>query len=255
MKISVLTVCYNSEKTIRDTISSVLSQKNVEIEYIVIDGGSSDRTCEIISEYSDRICYFSSEQDFGVYDAFNKGIKYCCGDVLSILNSDDVFHDENVLFDIVSAFRETKADIIMGDLVYVKRNNLMKIERVWCCGPFTKGGFVKGWHPPHPAFFVTQKIYSEHLSFDLNYKFAADFVAMHHLLEIKKFESRYINRTCVKMRLGGLTSKNLHNVWLGNLEIFRYLGEQSREFSPIKYLFKRLGPKFFDRLRQKFYSR
>jgi glycosyltransferase involved in cell wall biosynthesis len=254
MKISVLTVCYNSENTIRDTITSVLSQKNVDIEYIIIDGGSSDRTCEIVSEYTDSIRYFVSEEDNGVYDGFNKGIKLCSGDVLSILNSDDVFHDEYVLFDILNAFQDSKADIVIGDLLYVRRDNLMKIERIWRCGPFIQGAFVRGWHPPHPAFFVTQKVYSEYLNFNLNYKFAADFVVMHELLEIQKIKSHYINRNCIKMRLGGLTSKNLYNVWLGNLEISRYLSKQYKDFRPIIYLSKRLVPKLLDKLCQKFHN-
>lgn len=249
MKVSVLTVCYNSEETIRDTIESVLQQKNIIFEYIILDGGSQDRTIEIIKEYSDRIDHFETGPDSGVYDAFNKGLRFCSGDILSILNSDDVYQDDKVLSDIATAFRTPGVDIVIGDLDYVSRSDLNKIERVWRCGPYSHGAFGRGWHPPHPAFFVSKDIYNKYLKFDLSFKFAADFVAMYQLLEINKFKSVYLNRTCVKMRLGGLTSSNILNVLRGNIEIIRFLRTQTNTFRPLKHLYSRLGPKLGNKIK------
>ena len=248
MKISVLTVCYNSAETIRETIESVKQQSRVEIEYIIVDGGSNDETLDIINEYQNLISLVISEPDNGIYDAMNKGISHCSGDIVAILNSDDSYYDENVLYDVSKAFEESATDIVFGDLVYVDRNNVEQVKRTWKTGAFVKGSFATGWHPPHPSFFVTRAVYETNNDFDLNYRYAADFVLMHNLLEVKSKSAKYLPRYCVRMREGGLTGASYKNIWKGNLEVICYLKLHTKKFSPILYIISRLTPKIFNKV-------
>jgi glycosyltransferase involved in cell wall biosynthesis len=158
VKISIITVVYNNKDTIKDAIESVLNQTYKNIEYIIIDGGSTDGTIDIIKSYRDKIDKFISEKDNGIYDAMNKGLKLASGDIVGILNSDDIYFNENVILNVVAKFEESKTDSIYGDLYYVDENDLQKIQRYWKSSEFKEGSFAKGWHPPHPTFFVKKEV-------------------------------------------------------------------------------------------------
>ena len=211
MKISIITVCYNADRTIREAIESVLSQSYKDIEYIIIDGNSTDNTLNIINEYKDRITVIVSEPDKGIYDAMNKGIKKATGEVIGILNSDDIYQDTEVLKDVMSIFLRSSVDILYGDLVYVRSNETDIIVRKLKSDPYYKNFFENGIVPPHPALFIKSNVYKQAGYFDLQYKLAADYEFMLRIFKKNTFESIYLNRLMVKMRLGGATNKNLRN--------------------------------------------
>ena len=158
IKISIITVCYNSVNTIRSSIQSVLIQAYSDVEYIIIDGASTDGTLDIIKSFSDKIDFFISEPDNGIYDAMNKGILHATGDVIGILNSDDFYSDNQVLSMVADTFKQYKPDSVYSDLVYVKYNNISKIVRYWRSGLFSIAKLKQGWMLPHPTFFLKRKL-------------------------------------------------------------------------------------------------
>lgn len=220
MKISIITVVYNNEKTIKEAIESVLSQSYSNIEYIIIDGNSVDSTVNIIKEYELKLGYFISENDRGIYDAMNKGIKAATGDVVGILNSDDLYQDTNVIESIMNQFnQDSSLDIVYGDLVYVKSNNVDRVVRNWNSKSYNNNFFEAGNVPPHPSLFVKRKVYEEAGFFNLDYKLAADYEFMLRIFKKHNFKSKYINQVIVKMRLGGATNQSLSNIQKQNTEI------------------------------------
>lgn len=222
MKFSIITTSFNSEKTIKDTIESVLSQSYKDIEYIIIDGNSSDNTLKIVREYKERISHIISEKDNGIYDAMNKGITLATGDIVGILNSDDVYYSNKSLEYIAHEFKRTNVDIVWGNILYVKRDNLNIVTRKWISGSYKSGLFRKGWHPPHPSFFIRRKLYEKYGLFKTNLKIAADYELMLRLLEKEKIASSFINVFLVKMRDGGESNwKNIFKVIRGNIESCR----------------------------------
>lgn len=219
MKISIITPSFNSEKTIEATIKSVLNQTHKDIEYIIIDGGSKDKTIEIINKYRDKISKIISEPDEGIYDAMNKGIKLATGEIIGILNSDDLYFDEFVIENVVKTFKENQIDCLWGDLVYFK-NDINKFIRIWKGGKYKSGIFKTGWVPPHPTFFVKKEIYEEYGYFRLDFSVAADYELMFRFLEKYKIKRYYLPKFLVKMRTGGSANK-LKNIIRGNLECIR----------------------------------
>lgn len=238
--VSIITVCRNSQDTIARTINSVIRQSYANIEFIVIDGLSSDRTVSIIKNYSDHISQFVSEPDFGIYDAMNKGIAMSSGDIVGILNSDDFFYSDSTILDIVQAFRISRAQCVYGDLLYINRSNDGETGRVWKSSKFNLGAFSTGWNPPHPSFFVLRQAYIDFGSFNTKYKIAADFELMLRFLEIKKISSHYLPCFLVKMSLGGESGRSLRNIYKGNREIIQALRAHGINVFTISYLFRRL---------------
>lgn len=222
MKISIITVVLNSEKTIEDTIRSVFSQRYPNIEYIVIDGGSTDGTLQIINKYRKQINYFSSGKDSGIYDAMNKGIHTATGDVIGILNADDVYSDDYVIERVMREFANFPGhELVYGDLVYVKPENLSKVVRTWKSKEHHSRFFEHANVPPHPALFLNREVFMRAGLFDLQYDLAADYEFMLRVFKKHDFRSRYIPGVMVKMRLGGATNRSIKNIYKGNLEILR----------------------------------
>ena len=222
MKISIITVVYNNEKTIKDAIQSVLGQTYKNIEYVIIDGNSKDNTVNLIKEFKDQLGYFVSEKDNGLYDAMNKGIQACTGDVIGILNSDDLYQDSQVIAAVMEEFKNDKVlDIVYGDLVYVKSNDTNTIVRNWKSKEYYKRFFENANVPPHPALFVRSKVYKEAGLFDLQFKLAADYELMLRMFKKHNFKSKYINRLIIKMRLGGATNQSYTNIVNQNKEILK----------------------------------
>ncbi len=220
MKVSIITVVYNNDKTIRQAIQSVLSQTYGDIEYIIIDGQSSDNTINIINDYKDFLGYFVSEKDTGIYDAMNKGIFAANGDVIGILNSDDIFNDVHVVEIIMSQFiKSPTLDIVYGDLEYVNKYNINKVVRNWKSKSYYNRFFENGNVPPHPTLFVKKSVYEKAGVFNLNFKLAADYEFMLRIFKKFNFKSKYINEVIVKMRLGGATNKSISNIKYQNKEI------------------------------------
>lgn len=219
MKISIITPSFNSEKTIEETIKSVLGQTYRDIEYIIIDGGSQDRTIEIINKYRDKISEIISEPDKGIFDGMNKGIKLATSEIIGILNSDDLYFDEFVIENVVQTFERNQIDCLWGDLVYFK-DKPNKFVRVWKAGNYKPGIFKTGWVPPHPTFFVKKWVYEKYGYFRLDFPVAADYELMFRFLEKYRIRGYYLPKFLVKMRAGGNANK-LKNLIKGNLECIR----------------------------------
>ena len=224
MKISIITVVYNNAATIADCINSVVSQKYPFIEHIVVDGDSTDGTQDIICKYGDKISKYVSEPDLGIYDAMNKGIGLASGNIVGLLNSDDILSDNFVLQRVSEFFSDNPdIDACYGDLCYVSQNDPTKIVRYWRSKPYKNGLFKKGWVPPHPTLYIRREIYEKYGGFDLSYRIAADFEFMLRLFATHHIRTAYLPHIMVKMRLGGTTNRNLKNILLQNLEIRRAL--------------------------------
>jgi glycosyltransferase len=217
-KITIITVCFNSENTIETTIKSVLSQKYNNIEYIIIDGNSTDNTKRIIENYRNRISSFISENDKGIYFALNKGISISTGNIIGILHADDVYTNEYVISNVVETFEKSKADAIYADLQYVAKENINKVIRNWVSGKYKENSFLFGWMPPHPTFFVKKEIYESYGVFNTLFKSAADYELMLRLVHKHKIKLAYLNKVIVKMRLGGKSNQSIKNRINANLE-------------------------------------
>jgi len=206
-KLSLITVCYNAENTIEDTLKSVILQQYPSIEYIVIDGQSKDSTVEAIMKYSKFISKFICEPDNGVYDAMNKGIQNATGDVIGFLNADDIFLDSNSVAKMMAPFLDPGLNVVFADLFYVNAKDLRKIQRNWVSGNFSKRKLNLGWMPAHPAFYARKNLFCAFGVFDLNYKIAADYDLMVRFLKSAPEESvRYLPDKIVAMRSGGLSN-------------------------------------------------
>lgn len=222
MKVSIITVCFNSSNTIEKTMLSVFEQTHGNIEYIFIDGKSTDDTISIIKKYENNITKLVSEPDLGIYDAMNKGITLATGEIVGILNSDDLYADKHVLADVMKYFSDDPdLDILYGNLNYVKNLNTKAIVRKWVSKPYYNGFFEHGNVPPHPALFLRSNVYKKVGLFNLEYKLAADYEFMFRVFKKHNFKSKYVNRLTVKMRLGGATNKSFENILNGNKEILK----------------------------------
>lgn len=221
MLVSIITVSYNSANTIRNTIDSVLSQKYSEIEYIVIDGSSSDGTVEIIKSYGDKISSFVSEPDSGMYEAMNKGIKIATGDIVGMLNSDDFFCNNNIVEHIVDAFENDQIDAVYGDVKFVDPNNIQKTVRYYSSDKFNPAKFKYGFMPAHPSFYVKKVIYEKLGYYKTDYKIAADYELLMRFLLCNKLKCKYVEEPFVTMRIGGLSNKSIISNYTLNKEILR----------------------------------
>jgi glycosyltransferase len=241
MKFSLITVSFNSEATIRDTIESVVRQSHPQIEYLVIDGGSKDSTVRIVEEYRDRIDVFVSEKDKGIYDAMNKGIRMASGDVIAFINSDDFYADSDVLARVNAVFESTGVDCLYADLDYVHRQNTDRVIREWRSKPFTQGDFRLGWHPAHPTFFVKREVFEKFGGFDEEFRISADYELMLRFLEGRCIRSAYLPSVLVKMRDGGESNRSLLNIIKANIECYRSFKKNKLPASPMVMIRKPLS--------------
>ena len=224
MKISIVTACYNSVGTLGDTLRTIQMQTHKDIEHIVIDGGSTDGTLELLEKNRQHIAYLTSEPDKGLYDAMNKGIAKATGDVIGLLNSDDLFANENVLSRVAQALSDESVDACYGDLVYVAQDDIQKIMRYWKSCDYNPALLAKGFVPAHPTFYVRKKVHDMYgIYFNTNYKLAADYEVLLRLLFTHKINVAYIPDVMIKMRLGGTTNKSFQNIINQNKEILHAL--------------------------------
>ena len=215
LKISIISTVLNAAPTIRDCIGSVHSQ-NQPVEHIIIDGGSTDRTLEIIDEYRSDLSRITSEQDKGIYDGMNKGLRLATGDIIGLMNADDVYAGPNILAKVAELFKEEQVDSCYGDLVYVHPINTEKVIRYWRSGAYKARKFYWGWMPPHPTFFVRRSVYEKYGLFNLDLGSAADYELMLRFLVKHKITTTYIPEIMVKMRMGGMSNASLKNRLIAN---------------------------------------
>ena len=237
MKVSIITVTFNSVSVINDCLNSISSQEYNNIQHIVIDGASTDGTLSILESKHSQISTLVSKPDNGIYDAMNKGIQIATGDIIGFLNSDDFYANNKVISKVVREFeRDSLLDACYSDLIYVDQLKISKIVRYVKSSEFNIGLFSKGWCPPHPTFFVRRSVYERLGIFDLNYHIASDVDLMMRFLEKHKIKSKYIPEVWVKMRMGGTTNKNLKNIWLQNKEIIHSFNKNNLSVNLLKFL-------------------
>lgn len=210
MKISIITATFNSSTTLPDTLECVASQTYQPVEHLIIDGGSNDESVAIAKKFP-HVSRIVSEKDKGIYDAMNKGIALATGDVIGILNSDDVYTDPDVLANIMALFRDETVDACYADLQYVRADNLNKVTRTWRSGACSRYSFYWGWMPPHPTFFVRRSVYERIGNFNIELKSAADYELMLRAFIKYKLRVSYLPRIIVKMRTGGESNASLKN--------------------------------------------
>lgn len=242
MRISIITATYNSTPTIAGCLASVYQQTYKNIEHIIIDGASTDNTLEIIKNTPSRITKIISEPDLGIYDAMNKGIKLATGDIIGILNSDDFLASDDILELIAQTFEKEKCDAIFGNLDFVASNDPIKVIRRWKSSPFEQGSFAKGWHSPHPTFYVKREVYEKFGNFDITLDVSADFEIMLRFIERYKIETHYLDRVIVKMRYGGESTGSIRKIIRGNRNIIKAFKKNGIKVSPF-YPFIRIVPK------------
>ena len=210
MKVSIITISFNTENTIGNTLKSVEGQSYKNIEHIIIDGGSKDNTLEICNSFS-HISKIISEPDNGVYDAFNKGLELAIGDVVGFLNADDVFFNENSVQEILNAFSNNDTDIVYGNLDYVNKEG--KVIRNWTSRSYEVGLIKKAWMPAHPTFYCKKEVYDRLGGYNDSFKIGGDFELCLRFLEVNKVPSFYLNKKLVKMLVGGISNSGLKSKW------------------------------------------
>ena len=241
MKISIITVCYNSIKHIENCLASIKSQNYKDIESILIDGGSTDGTLSLLKSRNHKFSTLISEPDKGIYDAMNKGIRHASGDVIGFLNSDDYYVNNEIISKVATVFNCNSAiDACYADLIYVDQLNTSKIIRHVKSAQYRKGLFSIGWCAPHPTFFVRRSVFDRLGNFDLRYKIAPDFDLIMRFLEVNKIKSKYVSEIWVKMRTGGISNKNLKNIFLQNLEVLSALKKNNIPFSYFRFFYNKL---------------
>lgn len=245
MKFSLVTVSYNSDQTIKTTLESVASQYCSELEYIVVDGGSTDATMSYISSFPELVSVAISEPDKGIYDAMNKGILRATGEVIGILNSDDFYLSADVLREVEAAFSaDPSLEVVLGDVDFVYDYDLMHPIRKYRAGSFKPWMFRFGLMPPHPAIFIRRSAYDRIGLYKIGYKIAADFDFLVRLLLIDGAKYQVVNKCWVRMRIGGASTAGWRSNIISTREMLRSLKENG-VFSCTAMLLVRLPIKFF----------
>ena len=216
MKISIITATFNSSKTVAATIESLLKQDYKDFEHIIVDGLSKDNTLDIVSSYQDLYSgrlRIISEKDNGIYDAMNKGIKNATGDIIGILNSDDILASSDALSCIVKKFESENCDAVYSDLVFMDEETMSKPIRKWVA---KMGSYKRGWHPPHPTLYIKSDVYKDIGAFDTGFKIAADYDFMIRLMK-SNFKLGYIPKVLINMRAGGVSTNGISG-YVSNLK-------------------------------------
>ena len=228
MKVSLVTVTFNSDQTLRDTIQSVFNQTYSDIEYIIIDGLSKDNTVEIIRKYEPQFqgrLKWISERDNGLYDAMNKGIRMSTGDIVGIINSDDFYHRRDIISRVVEAFRNERTQAVYGDVRVVNSDNLDKTVRYYSSRNFSPNRFRYGFMPAHPTFFTYRKYFEKFGYYKIDYHIAADYELLIRFLYVHRLKSKYLSLDFMKMRTGGASTASIKSNILLNKEIVRACSE------------------------------
>lgn len=245
MKISLITVTWNSDKTLRNTVESVLRQNYNDIEYIIIDGASNDYTLDIIKEYEPKFnsrMKWISEKDKGIYDAMNKGIRMATGDIIGILNSDDFFTSDDIISTVNETFEKYNPDAIYGDVHFVNDDNLNKIVRYYSSRIFRRGLMRLGFMPAHPSFYIKRKCFNKFGLYNTSYKIAADFEFLLRTIFIGRIKTQYIAKDFVTMRTGGASTSGINSHKQIMKEHIRAFNENNiftnRFLLSIRYIYK-----------------
>ena len=244
MKVSIITSCYNRERTIADAIRSVLGQDYPDIEYIIVDGASKDHSLEQIHQaleaFPEREVVVVSEPDQGMYEAINKGIRRATGDIIGLVHSDDFLYDRHTLSDIVRCFEQTGAEFVYGDGLFVSQEDTDRVVRKWISGKHSKGKVRMGWLPLHPTCYIHRDVMLREGLYDESYKIAADSDLLVRYLYEANLKVAYLNQYIVRMRMGGLSTdkKRRRQMWEEDVRMYRSHGFLGRPAKLMKMLWK-----------------
>ncbi len=244
MKISIITTTFNSAATIRETLESVSRQNYPNIEHIIIDGASKDETLDIVQSYP-SVSVIVSEPDKGIYEAMNKGIKLATGDIIGILNSDDILASDTIISDVANAFKTASIEVVYGNLSYFRTGEADKVVRLWRSKPYYDRFFEDGHTPPHPTFYVRKNVYDRVGDFRTDLKIAADIDFMLRVLKISACTAYFLDKIMVKMRLGGVSTNGLGSYWTVTKETKRIWVENG-----LRYPFSLYIVRPFKKIRQ-----
>lgn len=254
IKFSIITVVKDRAHTIENAIRSILKQDYKNFEIIVVDGKSTDGTLEILKNYKKDLKTLISENDNGVYDAMNKGLKHANGDVVCFLNSDDYFANKDVLSSLNSAFETNNYDIVYGEIIYITNSIPYKIIRYWKSNFINKKSFLLGHHPPHPAFYAKKELYDKFGNFSIKFPIIADYELMMRFFNNCN-NTFYLQKICVVMRLGGLSNKSLKSIVEQNKKILQMLGKYDSNFKPYLFLVVKVFTKMLQYILAKYYNK
>lgn len=249
MKVSIITVVYNSQDTVADALRSVAEQDYPDIQHIVIDGGSNDNTVDVISANLDRVSVFISEPDRGIYDAMNKGIDQADGDIIGFLNSDDVYAHKSVVSTIVDAIVDNNVDGCYANLIYLDDIRSSNIKRRWKSRDHEPGLCFKGWMPAHPTFYIKKAKFDQIGKFNIELGNQADLEFCARAFEIHKIKTVYHEEVWVKMRTGGVSQSNLITMLKSNWRSYKALRALGSGANPVMFFIRKFGgkiPQFFN---------
>jgi glycosyltransferase involved in cell wall biosynthesis len=217
MKVSIITVSFNSAKTIRQTIESVLAQDYTDLEYIVIDGNSKDETVDILKSFQGKV-KFISEPDKGIYDAMNKGVKMATGEIIGTIGSDDFYPNNQVISNVVKTFLQSGTDSVYGDIQFINPDDIHKIVRFWKAGEYKYKNWLNGWMPPHPCFYVKKEAFEKYGYFKTDFTCSGDYELMLRMLYKNHLSVQYLPLTLMTMRNGGTSTASLKHRYRANME-------------------------------------
>ena len=248
MNVTIITASFNSALSIKTCLDSVVHQNYNDIEYLIIDGKSSDATLKIIKVYQQKFPFIKliSEKDSGIYDALNKGVQLASGDIIGFVHSDDFLEFNDIIYHIVSMTKSENLDGVYGDLQYVDKSNTKKIIRSWKSCDFKPRLLKQGWMPPHPTLFLKKEVYQKHGLFDLSYRISADYDFLLRIFKDPELKFGYLPKVITKMRVGGVSNQSLKNIIKKSKEDYRairinnignFLTLARKNFSKIKQLF------------------
>jgi glycosyltransferase involved in cell wall biosynthesis len=225
LQISVITAVFNRASTLDGALRSVHGQSWRDVEHIVIDGGSTDGSLDILKTHRAGIAKMVSEPDHGIYDALNKGIGAASGDVVGFMHADDEFASPHALAQVARAFEDPMVEAVYGDLVYVRKSDASQVVRYWRAGSYQRSQLANGWMPPHPTFYVRREVYARCGVFDTRYRIAADYENMLRILWRGGVRAAYIPQVLVRMRTGGVSNKSIFNMLHKSREDYAALRE------------------------------
>lgn len=241
MKVSLITVVYNAEKYIEDCIKSVIAQTYQNIEYIIVDGASTDNTLSIVDQYKSKITHLVSEKDKGIYDAINKGLSLSTGQIVGVLNADDMLASADIIAEIVKCFEIQQSDAVYGNLNYVNSEDTSKITRKWISKQFAKKDIEIGWMPAHPTFYVKRELFEKYGNYSLDFGTAADYELMIRFLYHSQVNATFLDQLIVKMRVGGVSNSSLKQRYLAFKNDYAAIKENQIPYAFITLLIKKLS--------------
>lgn len=241
MKVSIITVVFNGEKYLEDCIKSVLRQNYKNIEYLIIDGGSTDTTLSIIEKFNQQIHYTISEPDRGMYDALNKGIKVASGDIIGILNADDMLASVDVITSIVNEFEQNKIDGVYGNLNYIDTSPSQHILRKWISKQFVRRDILLGWMPAHPTLYLKKELFDRFGDYSLDFGTTADYELMVRYLYVNQINAHFLNKLFVNMRIGGMSNSSLKQRYLAFINDYKAVKTNKLPFPLATILLKKIS--------------